>query len=257
MKKIFFYFLILFFISCGIFKKVSKNPKVALIDSIQNNQLKFKTLSYKFNAEYKSVDNNYSFFGSISIIKDSIILANISPGFGITLADIFISPDTIIAYLPLENSYFAGNKDFFLNNYNVALDFYSLQNILAANFFTYPYFENFENYSFQTDSILLLSNTLFNKRNDKLVDVYHSFQFTNNFKISNVKIEDNVLHILLFLNYLNYVTYESNKSMPSDIKIKLYTQDTLSLNLKLKNIQFDKSITNKFKLPKNAKYSDF
>jgi hypothetical protein len=256
MKKIFFYFFIVFFISCSIFKKTQKITKISVVDSVYTNQLKYNTLSYKLNAEYKSNDNNLSFFGTISIIKDSLILASVSPGFGITLADIIITPDTIISFFPLENSYTSGGSTFFIDKFNIALDFYSLQNILSTCLFTYPFFEKIENYTITNDSILKLSNILYNKKNNKFIDVQHTFIFNNNYKITNSIIEDNVLNVILLLNYSNYSKVE-NIYFPSDIKVNLYSNDTINLNLKLKNIQLNKPIINKFKLPKNAKVSDF
>ena len=104
MKKISILLLLILSISlfsCKILKNntISKNTKnqtaATLLDSLQNNNLKYETLTIKYTAKYSEEDKNFSFSGTINIIKDSCILMTFSPGFGIELGRLLLTTDSV------------------------------------------------------------------------------------------------------------------------------------------------------------------
>ncbi len=253
MKNFFIIISLIFLISsCSIFKQNTSKMKISgttFIDSVNKD---FKSLSFKFSADYSSNEQKLSFFGSTKIIKDSVMYISISLGFGITIAEIFATPDTFIIYMPVQKDYIAGNKDVILKNYSIAFDFYSLQSIFTADLFSYPYFTDLNSYSLDKDSLYIFKNLIYNQNNSKIVNIAHLFYITDNFNIKYCEIYDNLLHKDLYINYSNFKTFD-NYDLPEHTELKVVSIDTLSLFIISKKVIFNEQINIKFNLPDNAK----
>lgn len=255
MKKIFLILFVFSLSACSVFKNFSKKPEVVqdfILDSIYSKTDKFETLSYRFAANYSSSDQNMSFFGNVSMIKDSLLYMKISPGLGITIAEVFATPDTFLVYMPMQNQYFAGNDRLLLDLYGIPLNFFSIQNLLTASFFSYPYFIDLDDYEFLfTDSTTYFKNVV-NPKNKKIPDVVHIFNIDDSYLINSIIINDNVLHKDLNVEYNEYNNYD-NIYFPSSIFLSLYYLDTLILNFKNKKVVFNKPISINFSIPDDAK----
>ncbi|MBN2892803.1 MAG: DUF4292 domain-containing protein [Bacteroidales bacterium] len=253
LKFKFFLVIITFFVfmsSCHLLTKTTKTNTITssqLLDSVNKS---FNDLTFRFSLKYKDKSSSYTAFGKAILYKDSLLYLSISPGLGITIAEIFINPDTLIVYFPLQNNYFAGNKELLLNKYGVALDFYSLQSIFTGNIFPYPYFYELNNYQAVTDSIFHLNNIIYNK-NSKFADVVHNFEISPDFLVLGFKIFDYVLYKSLFVDYYNYKLVEQ-VFLPENIDLTLITTDTLFLNIKNKKFTLDSKANVDFLLPNDA-----
>jgi hypothetical protein len=176
---------------------------------------------------------------------------SLSPGFGLKLAEIFSTPDTTILYMPLQSSYISGSNDVFIKKYGVAIDFYSVQSFLTGQFFTYPYFKKMEDYTYFPDKYKI-SLTLKNPRNQHVTDVSHKVFFTKNFNVDSVSILDFVLNQEIYYKNQNFSNF--NKIyLPNSISLQVVTNDTITLNIKIKNVKINTEPKIKFKLPENAK----
>ena len=251
-----FLFVILFFLisSCSLFR-VSGSNKLSdsnILDSVFAKTSNFETLSFSFVAKYSDSQNNLSFFGKTQIIKDSVLFMEISPGLGITLAELYATPDTFLIFFPLKNNYYAGNSNLLLNNYGIPFDFISLQNILTASFFSYPYFIDIEDYEFvYENSVFSYKNVVFNKAEPKKIDVLHTFIISNLFFIDEFTVFDYVLHKDLVCKYSKYRLY-NDMNLPENIDLTLISIDTVKLNLKRKKVVFNDNLKINFVIPNDA-----
>ncbi len=257
MKNLLF-ILLLFFTSCSILNFGNKQSvkKVFTIDSILNKQQKYDDLQYKFMLKYTDNSSSYNIFGKFLNIRDSIIYMNFTAAFGINVARLYVSPDTALLYLPIQNELYVGGQDLFLKKYNVALDFNSLQAILTAQIFSYPYFVSLNDYKFTQDTVLHLDNVIYNKRNSKVIDVIHNFTFDKEYNISSLFIEDYVLNKNLYVDYQEYNDIDSSYRFPSFSNMKIVDFDTTNVSIKYKNIKFNENIKIDFQIPNNAKVID-
>lgn len=262
MKQLFFILFIfsLFSISaCSVFKNFSKKQEIVkdfVLDSIYSKTAQFETLSYRFAANYSSPDQNMSFFGSVSMIKDSLLYMKISPGLGITIAEVFATPDTFLVYMPMQNQYIAGGDRLLLDLYGVPLNFYSVQNLLTASVFSYPYFISLNDYGLKfTDTTTYFQNVV-NPSNNKIPDVVHIFDIDSSYLINSIIINDNVLHKDLNVKYKEYTNY-NNIYFPTSTFLSLYYIDTLTLNFKNKKVVFNKPISINFSIPEDAKIINY
>ncbi|MBN2664716.1 MAG: DUF4292 domain-containing protein [Bacteroidales bacterium] len=253
----FFIIILLFFTitSCGIFKKTTSYSQLN-VDSLVLKQTSYNTISYKFLLKYSSSNQNINLFGNFLNFYDSVLIFDVSPGFGIKVANVFISPDTTIVYLPLQQEAYVGGADLFLNKYNIALNFYSLQSLFTANLFSYPYFIDINNYSIDKDSSLLLSNKIYNKRNNSITDILHFFRYDRNNNLSRVFIADYVLNKQINLFYSDFTIIDSVYNFPTRANVKLYDHDTTSFDFIFKNIKFNNNQTFEFILPANVKITN-
>ncbi len=254
------FFITTFFSSCFLFKNVSDDEKIkntSFIDSINLNKNNFTDISLNFLINYKTTEKSMNILGKYKNYSDSIIYISFSPGFGITLAEAFFSPDTAMIYSPLQKKLYTGNKDLLLEQYNIALNFYSIQSLFAAKIFPYPYFVEISDYKLSQDSNITLNNKIRNKRNASITDVIHSIKIDSSFNIKNVYIADYILNQKLKINYSNYDLYENQYSLPQNFNIYYINNDTTSLDIKIKNIKINSNPKIKFNVPANVEIYNF
>ena len=244
--------LILFFVGgCSIFKST---PTVSTlnVDTLIYNQVSYNSLSFKFLMKYNTGNQSVNLFGNFDNYYDSIIYIDLSPGFGIKVANILITPDTTIVYLPMQREAYVGGTDLFLNKYNVALNFYSLQAILTANLFSYPYFIDIKDYNVEFDTAYFVSNKIMNPRNSSVTDILHYFRYSSDNNISNLYVADYALNKVINVSYSNFSIFDDIFSLPVNTSVKLIQSDTTSFNIKYKNINYNNSPYIHFNLPSNV-----
>lgn len=248
------FFIIVFFVfiisSCALFRTTTDIKVNA--DSLDLIKPDYESVSYKFLLKYTSAGQSINLFGNYINYKDSVLFFDISPGFGITFAEVFISPDTTIVQLPLQKQAFVGGSDLFLKKYNIAVNFYSLQAIFNANLFSYPYFINIDDYTVSIDTSYFVSNKILNKRNKSFTDIFHSFRFYRSNNISNVNISDYVLNKQLLINYFDYNIIDSVYSFPNTANIQLIDVDSSFFDLKFKNVKYNNKPSFDFSLKSNV-----
>ena len=252
--------IILFFLfvtsSCYTLKNRVNSDKISfnqIYDSIQSRNISYNNLEYKSLVKFSTAKENHLFYTSTIIYKDSSLYLSAILPFGINLAKILMSPDSVHFYSPIKNEYLKADSNFLIDNYNLALNYISLQSILTANFFPYPYFYSHNKYEFYSDSLFHFKNVIYNKRNSKIIDAKSNFSYDKKYLLKNVYIQDNVLKKELYINYSNYKKYDKNY-FPSIIEIIIITvTDTLTLTLKNKNFKTNTNPTIKFNIPSNAK----
>lgn len=255
--KIIIILLFLFGTSSCYMLKNRNNSDIIYIDqiydSINSKNILYNNLEYKALMKFSTSTEVHSFYSSVIIYKDSTLFLSAVLPFGINLAKILITQDSVKFYSPLQNQYLKGDSSFLLNNYNLALNYFSLQSILTAAFFPYPYFYSKTKYEFSGDSLFNIKNVVFNKRNPNIIDAQSKFSYDKKYLLKKVYIEDNILKRELFITYSDYKKYDKNY-FPSFIEINVITiTDTLKLTLKNKNFKINTNPVIKFNIPSNAK----
>ncbi len=251
--KYIFLFLLLLFSACNITSHLIKHRdnNFTIKDSVIAHTLNYNSIEYKFYATYKDSRQTYSFTGTYINFKDSILYISISPGFGLKVAQILSKPDSSLIYLPLQRSYILDDNKIFIKKYNLAFDFYSLQNFLAGYFFPYPYFNKISEYQADNKTHSIYSS-LKNPRNTNITDVYHKCFFNEFYTLDSVSIVDFVLKNELYAKFENFRKYDMTY-IQSNIKATYISFDTAYITLKIKNVKINMNPQINFKLPKNAK----
>ncbi len=165
-----------------------------LYDNIISNYLDYKTLSIKFSSK---IEENISFNGNLRIKSDSIIWISLSSIFGIEVARIMLTPDSLKFIDRLQKKYYTGdykylNKIFLsdeafpskvdppqaeaksdlsdetlVKSDNIDLDYFTIQSILTNELFIYPYSSNtleaIKDYKLYVDSNLYCLQSHSNK----------------------------------------------------------------------------------------------
>lgn len=138
----FFALLMLVASSCKTRKALPAEPQAcnipsrtaeALSDSLRKNQLDFKTLSAKFDAEVSINGDKTSFNVNMRMSKDSMIWMSISPALGIEVARALVTKDTVMFMNRLNNTYFKGDFAYISKLLQADLDFEMLQSLMVGN----------------------------------------------------------------------------------------------------------------------------
>ncbi|NVO01465.1 MAG: DUF4292 domain-containing protein [Bacteroidetes bacterium] len=139
-------FLCLFaIISCKTEKKIIAEPvnpvkeKGAdfLFEQLKKSELKFNFLTVKIEAETKTEKETNSFNVNLRIKKDSIIWMTISAVFGIEVARVLITNDSVKLIDKFHSTFFKGDFKYINNMFSTELDFDILQAILVGNDFSF------------------------------------------------------------------------------------------------------------------------
>jgi len=107
-----------------------------LFEQLKKNELKYSTLTAKFNVEAEMNNENTSFSGNMYIIRDSVIWLSISK-FGLEAARFYITPDSAKMLNRLNNTYFIGDFSYVCQLFNVDFDYDILQSLIVGNDFSY------------------------------------------------------------------------------------------------------------------------
>lgn len=162
--------MLIFLAACSSQKRVSrkdlKGGITELINRVDENEVDFDTFSAKANFSIKSEKRNKSFKANIRIKNDSAIWISITPLFGIEVARVMITQDTVKVINRINKEYFIGDYTYINKRFNVELEFETIQSILLGN--SIP-FELTEALKFATDKSLYYLGNM-KKRKARKVD---------------------------------------------------------------------------------------
>ncbi|PHS66870.1 MAG: deoxyuridine 5'-triphosphate nucleotidohydrolase [Flavobacterium sp.] len=253
MKFKFFLYVsgLLFFISCGGGKTVigseKANHSLSTKDIIKthNSALpEFNTIAARMHVLYKNGDDMQSLTVSMRMEKDQKIWIKASL-IGITLAKLYITPESVSFYETISNTYFDGDFSLLSNWLGIEIDFQKAQSIL-------------------------LGQTIFD------LDLkYKSEVITNKYRLQPKQQPQNFIHSLLInpdnfkIDYetlsqpsdnrtftINYGSYNKLKGgfYPSEIKITAtQKEEETKIEVKYKKIDYNVSIRFPFNIPNGYK----
>ena len=264
-------------VSCSITKDVSEHHKrlkpirssKKLYNKVEDNSLKYNSLSAKFSSNYKSEKTNLSFSGNLRIRKDSIIWISIRK-MGIPGVLVSLTPDSVKIINYQEKNYTISSYDYLSKKLKIEINFKTIQSILTNEIFIYPISDNeidvkIKRYKSSVDSAYYCLQSKKDKKiarkvnrkqkkNKKIKFTFHEILIIPEiFKCSKIYIEDYNLERSLILNYANFenVTEQMfSKKLTFKITDK---KDQSSGIIKFKKVNFNKKLKYKFKIPKKYK----
>ena len=129
--------LIILLVSCKD-TKITRKPlegknKEFLMSELKKNEVNFTTFSAKSAISVENNGSNNAFKSTIRIQKDSAIWVSITPLFGIELARVLLTKDSLKIINRINAEYFIGDYDYFYKKYDVALEFETIQALLIGN----------------------------------------------------------------------------------------------------------------------------
>ena len=105
----------------------------SVLQKVSENHYNFTNFKAKIKVKYDdNKDEKYTFTTLLKIKKDSIIYANIT-AFGLPIATIYITPDSVKFLNRRENNYFIEHYSYIETKLNTIIKFKDIQNLLTGN----------------------------------------------------------------------------------------------------------------------------
>jgi len=222
---------------------IDRSPRF-LFENLKENEFKYDWVTAKFSTIVTSANGSNSFNATLKARKDSIIWMSISPAFGIEVARIKITKDTVRFINRINSTYFEGDFQVINKMFNVDFDFDMLQAILVGNAF--PEFEADDFKSFIDKERYLLS-TIRKRKLRKTIQKHDSLNLVVNsiwlepktFKISKYMYRDFNINRVFEANYSEFTKVDS-LSFPFKIDIKLSGEKSAEIIIQYSKVVKDK-----------------
>ena len=252
-------FCIMTIVSCKTHKKVAKKnvekttEEKLVIEKLKENIFDYQYLDAKFTAQYNVDGKSTTVKGVIRMKKDSVIWASVSPAFGIEIARLKITPDTLKLLNRLQSQYLAQDFSMLNSMLGTNLDFDILQALLTGNDLNFYDNDCFRLQSGQTIYLLHAAERKKNYRvltpgdRSRLLEQYitlnaKSFKVEKNI-IKDVKSGSNIEAI-----YQDFMKI-GQQSFPSQLIIDFNDKRARSLNINYSRIRTQEKIRFPFSIP--------
>jgi len=234
---------------------ITETPKVdsativrGIMSKVRRSKIDFKTFNAKIKIDYESANNNDSYTGYLSMVKDSVIYLRVKGSFlGISAEglQVKISKDSVILVKKVGEKYVQKRSiDFLQETTEIPFDFYTMQDVLIGN----PVFldSNIVSYREGNSSLLVfmigtvfkhlitLSNVDFSILHSKLDDIDIMRNRTCDISLGNYQ----NMGPYRFAAYRNIVVTEKSK---------------LNIYLDFKEFNLNEPLKYTFEVPKNYK----
>lgn len=198
---IIFMILLIILGSCRTARKTIKEPikeygAEFLFEKLKENELRFDWFSGKFSLDLVIDKKKSSFNGQVRIRKDSAIWVSFSPLFGIEMARLLISNDSVKYINRINNTYFTGTFETANRFLDSNIDFDVIQSLLMGNDLTYYDDGRFRasydsrEYHLVTAGRRKLRQYVKNNDDEKRIYIQNIFLSPETFKITNMKIKE-------------------------------------------------------------------
>jgi len=265
---------IVFLFSCKTQQKVYSNrdlkhlDKADIYDSIQANYGDYSYFYTKFSCTARQNNNSKSFKGTIKLRRDSLIWISITPGLGLELFRIQLTPDSIEFIDRMKSTYFSGDYASIEKLSGAEVNFRSIQSILLNEMFFYGnkprdtaelmnmmYFrKTAKNIRISSHIERKLKNVL--KENERPDILYHDFHVSNFYlRIEETEIRDYATNRSMILDYSDFQQYDS-LYFPDDLHMQIRDFDkmnTFDLNLDFHKTAFKDNLNFNFSVPDSYK----
>jgi hypothetical protein len=243
--------------SCKTIKTVKRkqvSELTAVFDSITRNYLDYNTLYIKSSVKYKNEKKSLKLKTSIKILKDSMIIASLSPGLGIEAARIKFTKDSIFIMDRLSSHLTKASYQYLIDSLNISFDYHDIQNILTNELFIYPkdktldfksqFIENFT-LKKQSEQIELYRKTLSNIEQLIILD-------KEDYHIQEAKVNEIDNQRFIDIKFSGLFSGDF-KTIPKNVSILSFSDNKyLTIDINYLKVQKDKSLNFSFKVP--AKY---
>ena len=249
-----FYILIavVFFSSCKSKKEtVAERPDLVPVNNVLTQVIEsgFDPLwfSGKADVSYTDGTNSQNITATIRIKRDSVIWASISPGLGIEVARVILTPDSMKILNRLEQTYRQTPFAEINKMLNSPLKFRHLQDLLMGN---YPdYVENSAiNHVGVEGNDYILSAVLKpgEENHNDVIETLWIHPFTN--RIKKLRIDEPAYKRSIEAEYKEF-SMEGSKMFPSDAVIKVEQDKLYEVKLKWSKVKINDPLDFPFNIP--------
>lgn len=222
-------------------------PVNTLLTQVIENSFNPEYFSGKAAVSYKGNDKDQSFTANIRIKRDSIIWASVSPGLGIEVARLIITPDSFKVLNRIEQSYQESHFSRLNKMLNAELKFHHLQALLLGNYPAYVENSGINNVAVDGNDYILSAILKPGERNsNKAEETLWINPFTN--RIKKLKINEPASGRTIEAVY-NEFAMEGDKMFPSDAAIKVEQDKAHEVKLKWSNIKINDPLDFPFNVP--------
>ena len=250
--------IIILFQQCNPRKKLIKQPIKELgvdylINQLKKNEFQFEWLDAKFSADF-SIDGNISTLkGTIRLRKDSAIWASISPAFGIEMARILITQDSLKLMNRIDGTYIKSDFSYINKLLETNFDFDILQALLLGNDLTC--YENDKFKAHLNEKKYLLTTVgrrkikKFVDKNDKdriiLQDIWLD---PGTYKIERISLKDIKISSKIDSYYSGFQA-SGNQIFPTELYFDFNNKRAVKLTLKMNKVEINSPKNLSFKIP--------
>ena len=220
-----------------------------LLKELHQNEFQFTQMNMKAAITVKDSGKRSSFHANLRVKKDSAIWISIEPMFGIELARVLITKDTVLFIDRIHRHYFAGNFDFINNKFNIDIDYNTFQSILMGN--SIPFDEN-EKVRSAIDSDAYYLSTIKRRKYRKVVEkdkdkrirreaqeIQILWLAMHTYKIKKLMLSDFNAHQSMTINYGDYQKVD-DQLFPSQLNVNIKADKSLDIK-----IDYTKLVRNK------------
>jgi uncharacterized protein DUF4292 len=263
-----FFFAILFFSGCGLFRKTEKpiviknNRKLEdktadeLLKAINDSSFSAQWISGKAEVETDMDSKTTSFDISIRAKKDSAIWISISPLLGIEVARVFITKDSVKFMDRYHKKFQVSDYNFLNDLLRMNIDFEILQGVLTGNIFAYKktkfnsvFIEENQYYILSSLGKHKLKRSLEEKDPNKPV-IQDMWVSDSNYRIIRLSIEDDRIHKSLVTDYSDFRQTQRGL-FPFQSKTKIKAGKDVNISIEYSKIVVDETQEFPFSIPKS------
>ncbi|MGI8892048.1 MAG: DUF4292 domain-containing protein [Bacteroidia bacterium] len=222
-------------------------PVNSLIEQIRQNDFDPQWFSGKAAVTYTGDNKTQSFTATIRILKDSIIWASVSPGLGIEVARVMITPDSLKILNRLDQTYQQHHFSHLNKMMNSTLKFSHLQALLMGNYPDYVENSLINNVAVEGNDYILSAILKPGERNSNdAIETIWVHPFTN--RIKKLRIDEPASGRTIEAEYKEFAL-EGNKMFPADAAIKVEQDKAYEVKLKWSKINVNDPFDFPFNVP--------
>ena len=235
--------------------KLNHHSTKELLDSLEQHEFEFTTLSAKAQIEYTD-EKTTSFKVHLRIQKDSAVWVSITPLFGIEMARVLITKDSVVFMDRVHGEYFKGNFEYINKMFNVELDYEMLQALLIGNSLEFEKNEKVRTsidrkkslYYIGTEKKRKVKKDL-KKDKEKLKEQSQIIWLApKTYKIAELFITDPDKNQSLQGLFTEHKVID-NQLFPNRLQFKIQAKKNLQIDVDYGKISLDKQISFSFKIP--------
>ena len=216
-----------------------------VLKTIEQKRIQYNTFNAKIKVEFYGQEENQNFTVYLSIIKDSVIYAQLKGALGIVGMQAKITKDSVIIVRKYGEKYIQKRSISYLQELTkIPFDYNTVQDILVGN----PIFinNNIVTYKITNENLLvfLLGNQFKN-----LLTIDNQTKQVLDSKLDDIDILKNRTCDITYSNYIQ----QNNVSFSTYRSISVSEKSKLDVNMDFKDYSFNEPLKYVFTLPKNFK----
>lgn len=228
-------------------KELPHRSTRALLDSMKASEIQYQWIGLKTKITFVNDTLSEEFKTLIRIKKDSMLWLSVTPLLGIEAARLFLTPDTIIFIDRIHKKYFAGHYDFFMEKYQIDIDFYTIQSLLTGSSIEFDDDERVRSGADRESGLYFISTNkkrkvkkYFKKEKEKKIknDLQVIWLEPNHFKITRLFLTDNTFNQTLACEYGDFIL-QDQQLFPGKMLFFIDSQKDIKLQVVVDKITLD------------------